>query len=87
MERYRILIKASAAKEIEALPTRADRRRVLARIQRLAEDPRPRGAEKLSGRDKYRLRQGVYRIIYSISDTVLTVHVVKVGHRGDVYRR
>jgi len=85
--RYKILIKASAAKEIEALPTKADRKRVLARIQSLAENPRPRGAEKLSGRDKYRLRQGVYRIIYSISDTVLTVHVVRVGHRGDVYRR
>jgi mRNA interferase RelE/StbE len=84
--RYRILIKSSAAKEIEGLPTMADRKRVLARIQGLADDPRPRGAEKLSGRGKYRLRQGVYRIIYSVSDTVLIVHVVKVGHRGDAYR-
>lgn len=87
MARYRILIKTSAAKEIEALPTKGDRKRVLARIQSLAEDPRPRGAEKLGGRDRYRVRQGVYRIIYSISDDVLIVHVIKVGHRGDVYRR
>ncbi len=60
---------------------------MLARIQSLAEDPSPRGTEKLGGRDRYRVRQGVYRIIYSISDDVLIVHVIKVGHRGDVYRR
>lgn len=87
MARYRILIKTSAAKEIEALPTKGDRKRVLARIQSLAEDPRPSGTEKLGGRDRYRVRQGVYRIIYSISDDVLIVAVIKVGHRGDVYRR
>jgi len=85
--RDRILIKTAAAKEIEALPTKGDRKRVLARIQSLAEGPRPRGTEKLGGRDRYRVRQGVYRIIYSISDDVLIVAVIKVGHRGDVYRR
>jgi mRNA interferase RelE/StbE len=84
--RYKILIKASAAKEIEQLPTRKDRRRVVERIRRLADEPRPKGCEKLSGQDRYRLRQGNYRIIYSIDDDVLTVHVVKVGDRKDVYR-
>ena len=86
MARYKILIKASAAKEIEQLPARKDRRRVVERIRRLADEPRPKGCEKLSGQDRYRLRQGNYRIIYSVDDDVLTVHVVKVGDRKDVYR-
>ena len=86
MARYKILIKASAAKEIERLPTRKDRRRVVERIRKLADDPRPKGCEKLSGQDRYRVRQGNYRIIYSIADDRLVVHVVKVGDRKDVYR-
>ena len=85
MARYKILIKASAAKEIERLPARKDRRRVVDRIRSLADDPRPRGCEKLSGQERYRVRQGNYRIIYSIADDILTVHVVKVGDRKDVY--
>jgi mRNA interferase RelE/StbE len=84
--KYKILIKASAAKEIERIPARSDRRRVVERIRRLADDPRPRGCEKLSGQDRYRVRQGRYRIIYSIEDDRLIVHVVKVGDRKDVYR-
>ena len=56
------------------------------RIRGLAADPRPPGCEKLSGRDRYRLRQGKYRIVYSIGDENLVVYVVKVGHRKDVYR-
>lgn len=87
MARYSIVIRTSAVKEIEAIASRADRRRVVARIESLASDPRPRGCEKLTGKDRYRVRQGVYRIIYSIEDTKLIVHVVKVGHRRDVYRR
>ena len=86
MAKYKILIKASAAKEIERLPSRRDRRRVVDRIRSLADDPRPKGCEKLSGQERYRLHQGNYRIIYSISDDILTVHVVKVGDRKDVYR-
>jgi mRNA interferase RelE/StbE len=85
--RYSIVIKTSAIKEIEAISNRSDRRRVVARIRSLAHDPRPRGCEKLAGGDRYRVRQGVYRIIYSIEDDRLIVHVVKVGHRRDVYRR
>jgi len=82
---YRLFIKPSAAKEIEALPKK-ERIRVIHRIQDLSEDPRPPGCEKLSGQDKYRVRQGRYRIVYSVSDKGLVICVVKVGHRKDVYR-
>ena len=86
MERYRVFIKTSALKEIEAIDQKADRRRIVRRIRGLAADPRPPGCEKLSGRDRYRLRQGKYRIVYSIEEENLVVYVVKVGHRKDVYR-
>ena len=86
MAKYRILIKASAAKEIEDIRTQKDRKRVVRRIQGLADDPRPRGVEKLSGQNRYRVRQGNFRIIYSIEDDKLIVHIVKVGDRKDVYR-
>lgn len=85
MASYSVVIRRSAGKEIEALPT-TDRRRVVARIQALASDPRPVGCEKLSGEEKYRLRQGDYRILYEITDRELIVTVVKVGNRRDVYR-
>ena len=79
--------KRSAAKEIEKISNRNDRRRVVSRIQDLADDPHPRGCERLSGQERYRVRQGVYRVIYSVEDDQLIVHVVKVGHRNDVYRQ
>ena len=85
MASYRLLIKPSAGKEIEALP-KQDRRRIVAKITSLSRDPRPPGSEKLSGHDRYRLRQGNYRILYEIQDLALIVVVVKVGHRRDVYR-
>ena len=85
MASYRLLIKPSAAKEIEALP-KHDRRRIVAKIASLSSDPRPPGCEKLSGHDQYRLRQGNYRILYEIQDRDLVVVVVKIGHRRDVYR-
>ena len=85
MASYRVLVKRSAAKELEALPLK-DRRRVARRIQGLAAEPRPPGCEKLSGQEKFRLRQGDYRILYAVDDTQLTVTVVKLGHRRDVYR-
>jgi mRNA interferase RelE/StbE len=82
---YEIEIKASATREIEAIPLE-DRRRVVERIGRLAEDPRPRGCEKLAGGEHYRVRQGNFRIVYTIEDDRLVVWVVKVGNRRDVYR-
>ena len=86
MAKYRLLIKPSAVKELEAIPGKRERRRLLERISRLAEEPRPQGCEKLSGQEKYRLRQGRYRILYEIKDQDLLVYVVKVGPRKDVYR-
>ena len=86
MARFEILIKRSAAKEIEAISRKKDRQRIVRKIGRLAEDPRPPGSQKLSGRDRYRIRQGPYRIVYAIEDDRLIVYVVKVGHRSDVYR-
>lgn len=87
MARYRVLIKPSAAKEIEAVDQKTDRQRIVASIRSLGEDPRPHGSEKLAGEsDRYRLRVGRYRVIYSIEDRELLVFVVRVGHRKDVYR-
>ena len=86
MAKYRILIKPSAVKEIEAISPKKDRQRLVGRISKLADNPRPPGCEKLSGQDKYRIRQGRYRIVYSIEDQDLIVYVVKVGHRKEVYR-
>jgi mRNA interferase RelE/StbE len=86
VEKYKVSIKRSAVKEIEAIPQRKERQRIIRRIGQLAEDPRPPGSKKLSGNDKYRVRHGSYRIVYSISDDELIVVVVKVGHRKDVYR-
>ena len=86
MARFEVLIKPSALKEIEAVSTRADRRRIVRKIQGLGDDPRPPGCRKLSGSERYRVRQGSYRIAYAIEDEKLIVYVVKVGHRKDVYR-
>lgn len=85
MASYSLGIKRSAAKELEVLPKK-ERRQVIERIQALAHDPRPHGCEKLSGQEKYRIRQGRLRILYEVDDTALTVTIVKVGHRRDVYR-
>ena len=85
MAAYRLLLKASAAKEIEALPTKADRQRVVARIQSLGADPRPDGSEKPAEyTDRHRVRQGRYRIVYLIDDKRHEVTVYKLGHRKDV---
>lgn len=86
MEKYKVSIKRSAVKEIEAIPQKKERQRIIRRIGQFANDPRPLGSKKLSGHDKYRIRQGSYRIVYSINDNELVVVVVKVGHRKDVYR-
>ncbi len=86
MEKYKVSIKRSAVKEIEAIPQKKERQRIIRRIGKLASDPRPPGSKKLSGHDRYRIRQGSYRIVYGIEDKELVVVVVKVGHRKDVYR-
>jgi len=82
---YRLLIKPSAAKELEGVPAK-DQHRIIRRMAALAKDPRLPGCEKLSGQEKYRVRQGDYRILFAVDDEELTVVVVKIGHRRDVYR-
>ena len=86
MARYSLRIKTSARKELEAVATKADRRRIIKRIESLAEDPRPRGSDKLSGLERYRIRQGRYRILYTIEDPELVVYVIKIGDRKGIYR-
>jgi mRNA interferase RelE/StbE len=83
---YSLLIKRSAEKELKKLPA-GDLRRVVDRIYDLAQQPRPSGCEKLSGEvERYRVRQGDYRIVYGIDDAAGLIEVVKIGHRREVYR-
>jgi len=85
---YKLVIKHSAAKEIESIGQKKTRKRIVQRIQELAENPRPRGCEKLSGKhSRYRIRQGPFRILYEIKDEELIVYVVNVADRRDVYKR
>ena len=85
MASYELVFKRSVTKDLRAFP-KADVKRVLQRIRSLADDPRPAGCDKLSGQERYRVRQGLYRIVYEIDDGILIVLVVKVGHRREVYR-
>lgn len=85
MGRYRVVFRKSVARDMRRIPNR-DLRRILATIDSLSEDPRPAGVEKLSELERYRVRQGDYRIIYEIEDADVIIIVVKVGHRRDVYR-
>jgi mRNA interferase RelE/StbE len=85
MASYELAFRKSVAKDLRAFP-KQDVKRIMQRIRSLADDPRPPGCEKLSGQERYRLRQGAYRIVYEIEDDRLTVLIVKVGHRRDVHR-
>jgi mRNA interferase RelE/StbE len=85
MGNYKVLIKKSAAGELGLIP-KNDLRRIVKRIWSLEDEPRPHGCEKLSALERYRLRQGDYRIVYSINDSVRTVEVIKIGHRSEIYR-
>ena len=85
MAGYRVFFRRSVGKDFTSI-SKKDVKRILNRIEMLEEDPRPPGCEKLTGQERYRLRQGRYRIVYSIPDDELTVWVVKVGHRKDIYR-
>ena len=85
MASYSVSLKRSVLKDLAPLSTR-DRARVMEQIGALAVDPRPYGCEKLSALERYRIRVGDYRVVYSIEDTALVVWVVRVGHRRDVYR-
>ncbi len=85
MARYELRIRPSVARDLRGIPT-ADVRRILARIESLRDDPRLVGSEKLSSQERYRVRQGDYRILYTVADAEVVVEIVKVGHRRDVYR-
>jgi mRNA interferase RelE/StbE len=85
MAKYEISVKKSAVKELEDIPKK-ELQKIIKKIKTLSSDPRPQGYQKLSHREQYRLRQGDYRIIYSIQDDDLTVHIIKVGHRKEIYR-
>ena len=85
MAEYKLFFKKSVQKDFDTIPKK-DLRRILNRIETLIKDSRRPGCEKLTGQERYRLRQGRYRIVYSIQDDELTVWVVKVGHRKHIYR-
>jgi len=83
--KYKLVFKKSVVKDFRPIPKK-DVRRILQRVEALQEEPRPIGSEKLSGQERYRLRQGAYHIIYEITDEHLVVTVVKIGHRRQIYR-
>lgn len=85
MAAYKVFLKKSVWKDFESIPKK-ELKRILEKINSLSESPRPPGSLKLSGQERYRLRQGRYRILYSIQDEELTIWVVKVAHRKKVYR-
>jgi mRNA interferase RelE/StbE len=85
MENYKVFLRKSAADELGRIPKK-DLSRIVERIRSLKLDPRPRGCEKLSALERYRVRQGDYRIVYAVDDDERTVDIVKIGHRREVYR-
>ena len=85
MAKYKIRFKKSVAKDLRNIPNQ-DVKRILSRIDGLLENPRAEGCIKLSGQERYRVRQGIYRIIYEILDERLVIHVVKIGSRSRVYQ-
>ena len=85
MEQFKVYFKKSVEKDFKGIP-KSDLQKILKKIQQLHLNPRPNGSEKLTGQERYRIRQGSYRIVYSIQDNELTVWVVKIGHRKEIYR-
>lgn len=86
MEKYKIAFKKSVSKDLKSV-SKSDVKKILLKVDSLAVNPRREGAVKLSGQEMYRIRQGLYRIIYEIRDSELVIQVIKIGHRSDVYKR
>jgi mRNA interferase RelE/StbE len=86
MEKYKIIFTKSSVKELGSIASK-DSQKILKRISTLADNPRPAGCEKLSGRPLYRVRQGDYRIVYFVNDSGRIVDIIKIGHRREVYKR
>lgn len=84
-EAYRLVFTRSALRELNRLPNE-DTRRIVTRIQRLISEPRPSGCQPLRGADAYRLRQGDYRILYTVNDAQRLIEIYRIGHRREVYR-
>ncbi len=85
MGAYKIFFKKSVEKDLSRID-KNELKKIIARISALAANPSPPGCEKLTGTERYRIRQGHYRILYSIQGYELTIWVVKVAHRRDVYK-
>ena len=85
MAGYKVYFKQSVEKDLRSIPKK-DLHKILERISQLSQEPRPFGSEKLTYQEKYRIRQGNYRIVYSIQDEQLSVWIVKIGDRKDIYR-
>ena len=85
MARYELRVKPSVAKDLRGIP-QADVKRIVTRMEALRDEPRAAGCERLSGAELYRVRQGVYRIVYEVHDELIVVVVVRLGHRGEVCR-
>ena len=85
MAEFKIFFKESVWKDVENIPKK-DLKKILNKIKCLGNEPRPSGCKKLTDKEKYRMRHGKYRVVYSVQENELTVWVVKVGHRKDVYR-
>ncbi|WP_428624004.1 type II toxin-antitoxin system RelE family toxin [Sedimenticola sp.] len=86
MASYELVFKKSVAKDLRSIPNKGVAR-ILKRIEALRDDPRGEGCVKLSAQERYRVRQGIYRIVYEIRDHQLVVMVVKIGHRSEIYKR
>ena len=84
MAKYKVIFKKSVAKDLRNIPSR-DVKRILQKFDTLVDNPRPEGCVKLSSLELYRIRQGIYRIVYEIQDDMLVVQVIKVAHRSKVY--
>ncbi len=85
MAGFEILFKESVWKDLRKIP-KNHLKKILSRIEKLKNNPRPSGCEKLTGQELYRVRQGKYPIVYSVQDNELTIWVIKVGHRSSIYR-
>lgn len=85
MAKYKVTFKKSVAKDLRMIP-KSDIQKILSKIDALSENPRDEGCIKLSGKENYRVRQGLYRIIYEIKDGLLVINVVKIAHRSHVYK-
>lgn len=83
---YTVIIKKSAQKELDSLPKKLQLR-IIGVIDLLAVNPFPPNAKKLQGREGYRIRTSDYRILYNVDGVQLSITVVRVGHRRNVYRQ